>query len=338
MPVVLAVTAFLLTFIGVDFFRRWSLRIGLLDIPNDRSSHSSPIPRGAGLVIATVCLVLYSAISILSTGGFYYSYLAAAILVASISWLDDLYSVPFQWRLAVHIIAAILLVSGLGYPTEIYIPGSNEFVHIGFFGAILAFLWVVGMINAFNFIDGIDGLAATQSILAGLAWFVLGLLYPFETVSTYGLILAASCLGFLIHNWNPAKVFMGDVGSTFLGVTFAALPFMASFERPESSSWLFTVAVAFVWVFIFDPGFTVLHRAMSGEKIWNPHRQHIFQRMVALGWSHKSVTLIYAVFTIAVISLAVIATFKGFWEVFSVLSILLISISIIVFSLRAKIT
>mgnify|MGYP001348956244 CR=1 FL=1 len=325
--------AFLATYFGVEAFRHWSLRAGLLDVPNDRSSHGSPIPRGSGLVIALVSLLLYSVTSNILTHNFKWHYVVAAGLVASISWLDDLYSVPFALRLLVHSVAAAMLIWGVGFFKAIYLPGFGITFEAGNFGAVIAFLWIVWMINAYNFMDGIDGIAGSQAILAGISWLLLGYISGYTSVYFAGGIVAFSCLGFLIHNWSPAKVFMGDVGSAFLGFTFAALPLMAAEEKPADSPILLFAAIMFVWFFLFDSIFTIFRRATRGERVWTAHREHLYQRVTMSGHSHSYVTLLYAGFTsIVVLGFFTGMIFRGNWEFLAVFTSLLLSFALILYA------
>ena len=220
------------TFWGVRAFVRWSGgRKVLQDIPNERSSHTRPTARGGGAVFVAACLIFYVAYTILFARDFCWQYFAGALLIASISWLDDLRSISFVWRFAVHAAAAVLLVqticvSPFDCAQTISAGGGGTVLGICVFGA--AVLWLVWMTNAYNFMDGIDGIAAAQAVAAGFGWLLVGKLWHLETISLFGGVIAFANLGFLIFNWQPAKVFMGDVGSAFLGFTFAAMPFLAA--------------------------------------------------------------------------------------------------------------
>jgi UDP-N-acetylmuramyl pentapeptide phosphotransferase/UDP-N-acetylglucosamine-1-phosphate transferase len=160
----------------------------------------------------------------------------------------------------------------------------------------LALLWVVGLTNAFNFMDGIDGIAACQAITAGLGWGFLALQAGVPFAAALGFLLASSSLGFLCHNWSPARVFMGDVGSLFLGFTLAMLPFLVGeLSRDRSGTGLACSAVSLMWPFVFDSTFTFLRRLIKGENVFDAHRSHLYQRLVRAGWSHPAVTFLYAV-------------------------------------------
>ncbi len=288
---------FLLTFIGVWFFRRWSRRRQLLDVPNERSSHTVPTPRGGGSVIVVVCLAAYTVSEIFSGGNFRWSYLLGAAAVALISWLDDIYTISSVWRFVVHSATALLVIVSLGSFDEIYVPFAQN-IKIGFAGTMLTFLWIVWLTNAYNFMDGIDGIAGLQAVTAGLGWLLCGAAAGGSSAGFYGGIIAASSFGFLIQNWQPAKIFMGDVGSAFLGYSFAVLPLLAKSENGMDASvlpLLPALAVGLVWLFVFDTLWTFAGRLLKGEKIWQAHRSHLYQKMVIGGFSHRSVSGFYGV-------------------------------------------
>ena len=295
---------FAATYLGVRRYRFWSLRKNLLDIPNERSSHTAPTPRGGGLIIVIASLTAYVVCSKITGRNFSGSYLAGAFLIALISWLDDLLTISFVWRFLIHSAAAILVVSTLGYFTEIELPFLGTF-NLKIYGAILTFIWIVWLTNAYNFMDGIDGLAGMQAVTAGIGWIIVGKIAGFQTAALLGGILAFSSLAFLIENWSPAKIFMGDVGSAFLGFSFAVLPLLA---RNEGAGGAFTasrlplIAAALIWLFLFDTILTFLRRLLKREKVWQAHREHIYQKLVVFGYTHRFVSILYgAVSVVAII-------------------------------------
>jgi UDP-N-acetylmuramyl pentapeptide phosphotransferase/UDP-N-acetylglucosamine-1-phosphate transferase len=174
---------------------------------------------------------------------------------------------------------------------------------------VITFFWVMGLINAYNFMDGIDGLAGVQAVVAGLGWALLGGIEGQILISSFGLLVAASSLGFLGHNWSPARVFMGDVGSAFLGYAFAVLPVMAIAENPH----LFLAGVLLVWPFVFDPTFTFIRRLRNGEDVFSAHRSHLYQRLVITGYSHRFVTLLYLGLNLTGLGLALLWGLKFPW-------------------------
>lgn len=283
---------FFLSYTGVEKFRLWSLRENLIDVPNERSSHSVPKPRGGGLLIVALSLLAYILYAFFWTANFTPSYLIGAAGVALVSWLDDRRSVAFGWRLLTHSLAAAIVIYELGYWEKPYMPEFNNLA-LGVGGVLLTFFWIVWMTNAYNFMDGIDGLAGIQAVSAGIGWSIVGKLLGFEQTAFYGGVLAFSSLGFLIHNWSPAKIFMGDVGSAFLGYTFAVMPLLARRENSADTDFLPLIAVVLLWLFLFDTLATLFRRLLKKQKIWRAHREHLYQRMIIGGNSHRSVAILY---------------------------------------------
>ena len=306
---ILFAAAFALSYGGTGYFRRWTLRREILDIPNERSSHSAPTPRGGGLVIAMVAVFLYLATAYFTAERIAVGYLIGAVLIAAISWLDDLFSISSVWRLAVHSICGLLIVWDIGYFETLYVPYFRT-IELGYWGAVLTICWIVWLTNAYNFMDGIDGIAGVQAVTAGIGWLVIGLILGSVETSLFAGIIAFSSLGFLIHNWQPAKIFMGDVGSAFLGFSFAVLPLITARDRAEYAFILPLIGVFLVWFFVFDAVFTLIKRLIGGKKIWLPHREHIYQRLVIEGFSHQFVTLLYGVNSLIVLAAVI------FWLVF----------------------
>lgn len=293
---------FAVSIIGVELFRRLSVRREMLDIPNERSSHNVPTPRGGGIVICLVSVVTFFIYSFFVGESFYWAYFAGAGIVAGISLLDDIKTISPFWRIMFHSLAAGLAVWTFGGFEVILVPFYG-IIQIGFWVNIFTFLWIVWLINAYNFMDGIDGIAATQSVTAGVGWSLTGLFWGIEDIAFYGGVLAVSSMGFLLLNWQPAKIFMGDVGSAFLGYTFAVIPLMAlkRMESPEAEAILPWIAVVFVWFFVFDSVLTFFKRLFRGEKVWQPHREHIYQKLVIAGLTHSKVTGIYGLGSIILI-------------------------------------
>ncbi len=285
-------TTFLAAYLGVAALRHWAHNGRAVDIPNARSSHTQPTPRGGGLLIVIVTLLgltIYGLSKSRSLDWGFGAYMAGAIIIAAIGWLDDLQSVPFWLRIIVQSLAAIMIIIFIGYLNDITFPVAGS-ITLGWRGIPLTFVLIVGLINAYNFMDGIDGLAGIQAVLGGLAWLVVGLTLTATPTAVLGILIAASALGFLLHNWSPARIFMGDVGSTFLGFTFAVLIILNGNE----DALLAAVGLLFLWPFIFDTSFTLIRRLKRRENIFEAHRTHLYQRLVITGYSHSFVSLLYA--------------------------------------------
>lgn len=300
------------SYFGVGIVRRWSIANDIFDVPNERSSHTVPMPLGGGLVIVLIGLLSYVLISFFYSHQFAPGYFAGAILIALVSWIDDLYSIPVGLRLFTHSAAAIAVIWDLGFLYEIYVPLLDINLEVGTIGAALTFLWIVWMINAYNFMDGIDGIAASQAIIACTGWVLLGLIFGYKGVYSYGGILICVSFGFLIHNWQPAKIFMGDVGSSFLGFTLSVMPLLALDENAANAPIVALASFVFVWFFLFDTIFTFLLRLFSGKRFWYAHRDHIYQKLIISGFSHKSTTLLYILLSaISVASFIIWLDFRG---------------------------
>jgi UDP-N-acetylmuramyl pentapeptide phosphotransferase/UDP-N-acetylglucosamine-1-phosphate transferase len=219
-------------------------------------------------------------------------YFLSAVLLSTISFLDDLRSLSAFVRLSVHGLCALIIIATCGYLSEVTAGGSTY--HLGAAGAILTWLWIVGLTNAYNFMDGIDGLAGAQAVFAGIGWAVFGSLWNEPVLLLAGALIATTALGFLRYNWPPASIFMGDVGSAFLGFTFAVLP-MLSREGPSGS---LIPAVILVWPFIFDTSLTVIRRLIRRENVFAAHRSHLYQRLNVAGYSHRWISTLYTLFAI----------------------------------------
>jgi UDP-N-acetylmuramyl pentapeptide phosphotransferase/UDP-N-acetylglucosamine-1-phosphate transferase len=190
------------------------------------------------------------------------------------------------------IVAAISIV-GLGYFKMVTVPFVGE-IQLGLAGIAITFLWIMGLTNAYNFMDGIDGLAGGVALSAGLAWMWLASNINNPFAFWVALAITAGSLGFLGHNWSPARIFMGDVGSTFLGYSFAVLPLISS-DRGGDALLLGTLLM---WTIIFDAGLTFLGRLIKRENVFAPHRSHLYQRLVMAGYRHETVSALYVLLTL----------------------------------------
>ena len=340
LPAVIFLTALVLTWAGVALFRKWTLRREIFDVPNERSSHTQPTPRGGGVAIVAVTLAGYIIGSSVANIPISYGYIAAGLLIAGISWLDDLISIPFWARLAVHLGGSIVLIRDVGHWDEIFIPTADITVPLGaVIGTVVTLGWLVWLINSYNFMDGIDGIAGIQAVIAGTAWAVFAAWLGMSATFLFAGVLASAALGFLVHNWAPAKIFMGDVGSAFLGFTLAAVPLLARRELTDLQfqSLLPVVAVLFVWYFVFDSLLTFFRRLLRGHRVWEAHREHIYQRLIISGWNHGQVALLYGTLA-GLLSVSVIFAiiFSGKVAVLTLLCLLIPTIALIYLGGRKK--
>lgn len=295
MKFVLAFDSALFVIAGIASFwmcylaRKYALSRSILDYPNERSSHSTPVPRGGGVAIAITFLGLCAA---LAGFGMIATTTAVALIgggsvVSVIGWIDDrLGGVGRLWRFGVHLFAGIFAVAWLGGVSSLRL-GSAEIVLGPIVGSTLAVLCVVWSINLFNFMDGIDGLAAGEAVSVGLAGALLTIaLFGQNEIATLGVAAAGSAAGFLAWNWPPAKIFMGDVGSGFLGFVFAILALLSELHGAlPATAWLLLAGV-----FVLDSTATLLRRVWRREQWYAAHRSHAYQRLVSYGYSHRFVT------------------------------------------------
>lgn len=282
-----------LSYIGVFYIRHIALRHKIMDHPNEGSSHSKPMPLGGGLIIAILVLVVGAWVANEIDWKRSLIYIFSGSIIAWMGWHDDVYSLPASFRLAVQGIVAAISIWGMGYFKVLTLASAGE-LQLGWFGIIITFLWIIGLINAFNFMDGIDGMAGGVAFSAGLGWMWLSRNVHNDFAFWIALAIAASSLGFLGHNWSPAKIFMGDVASTFLGYSFAVLSLIVSDQRGDA----LLIGTILMWTVILDAGVTFISRLTKRENVFSRHRSHLFQRLVISGYKHSTISSLYIVLTL----------------------------------------
>jgi Fuc2NAc and GlcNAc transferase len=274
------------TYLLTRIVKHYALIHNITDIPNKRSSHSIPTPRGGGLAIVISFLmgiILYSAVFEIS-----FNWLMLLVgggwAIAWIGWVDDKKALKPWPRMLVHFFLAGCIIFIVG--PEFSLSFIPTFHLSNYLSLTLIIFYIVWMINLYNFMDGIDGLASSQCLSVSTAACIFAYLNNHvELTFCYGLLSAIS-IGFLFFNWHPAKIFLGDVGSGFLGFMFALLAVWG--EYSDSVLWI-TVTIL-MGVFIVDATFTLLKRLVNKQVITQPHRDHTYQKLVLLGWSHSKVS------------------------------------------------
>lgn len=284
-PVIVAVS-FSLTWA----LRRYALSRSLMDIPNARSSHSVPTPRGGGVAIV---LAFTLALFMLLFAGLMASPVFAAIagagaVIAIIGFMDDHGHIAARWRLLGHFAASIWLLFWMGG-----LPAVELFGHafdLGWLGNVLAAFYLVWLLNLYNFMDGIDGIASVEAICVCLGACLLYWIAGNVELIWAPLLLAAAVAGFLFWNFPPAKIFMGDAGSGFLGIVLGALSIQAAWASADMLwGWLILLGV-----FIVDATFTLFRRLLRGDKVYEAHRSHAYQYASRRFGSHLKVTSVVA--------------------------------------------
>jgi Fuc2NAc and GlcNAc transferase len=297
----LPATAALVTALLTGLLYRYAFRAGLIDRPNPRSSHTIPTARGGGLAIvatASAALGLLCLLNILPVRLF----AAAAgggLAVAAVGFFDDRHALPARVRLAVHLCAAIWCLAWLGGLPPLLI--GRQLIHLGWSGYLLGTLAIVWVLNLFNFMDGIDGIAASEAIFVTCAGAVLGS-PPATPEVLAAAIVGAACMGFLVWNWPPAKIFMGDVGSGYLGFMIAVLALAATRSNPVSI-WVWLILGG---TFFVDATVTLVRRTLHGERVHEAHRSHAYQWLARRWGRHLPVTL-------SVLALNVLWLFPAAW-------------------------
>lgn len=271
-------------------FRRYALAKQIMDIPNARSSHSIPTPRGGGVAIVLVFLsglwVLKYTASL--SNPMLYGLLGAGGSVAVLGYLDDRSPISARWRLLGHFCASAWGLWCLGGMPPLVVLGAS-LPSASFLGQLLAVVYLVWLLNLYNFMDGIDGLAGIEALSACLGGFLL--LYAHgQADGTPLILLAMAVLGFLVWNFPPAKIFMGDAGSGFLGMVLGLFSVQAAHVDPAFFwSWLILLGV-----FIVDATWTLMRRFARCEKVYQAHRSHAYQVAARSFGSHKTVSLAIA--------------------------------------------
>ncbi len=284
----LLASAFSLSAFFTGLMRIYARRANLLDVPNRRSSHQIATPRGGGL--AVVIVFLGAVASLYALGKLPAAMLSAfwvgGLLIAGVGFIDDHRDLSARTRFSVQLIAATFAVVVLGGGAEIQI-GTRLF-DLGIFGDMLAIIFLVWFINLYNFMDGIDGLASAEALSIAISALIVSTTDSNEITSSLLAIIAGSALGFLVWNWPPAKIFMGDVGSGFFGFIIAVLAIISS-NQGGLSIWCWLILAG---VFVVDATITLVTRFIQGEQWYSAHKSHAYQKASRLLSSHRPVTLI----------------------------------------------
>lgn len=286
-------------------------KVGAMDVPkDDRRMHTKPIPRLGGLAIFLAFLLVFFVFS-KQIDRQMQSILLGAILIVILGVFDDIRSLNALLKLIVQIAAACIVVFYGGcriqYVTNPFGSGASAYINLGVFSVPLTLLWIVGITNAVNFIDGLDGLACGVCCISSVNILVIALLVSEPDVALPMAVLAGACIGFLPFNFNPAKIFMGDTGATFLGFMLASVSIQGLFKSYALIS--FAVPFLLLGVPIFDICFAVIRRVASGKNPMEADRGHVHHRLIDMGFSQKqSVAIAYILTAILGLSAVVLAS------------------------------
>ncbi|EPJ2812554.1 MraY family glycosyltransferase [Pseudomonas putida] len=267
--------------------RRYALAKNIIDVPNARSSHSVPTPRGGGVSIVVAFLAALAVMAfqagaqtdaLVALGG-------AGAVIAVLGFMDDHGHIAARWRLLGHFAAATWILFWLGGLPVLQVFGWS--LDLGWAGGVLAAIYLVWLLNLYNFMDGIDGIASVEAITVCLGASLLYWLSGQAGMTALPLLLAAAVAGFLFWNFPPAKIFMGDAGSGFLGIVLGGLSLQAAWQ----SSQLFWCWLILLGVFIVDASYTLVRRLLRGDKVYEAHRSHAYQFASRRYGRHLPVTL-----------------------------------------------
>lgn len=316
------------SFVLTWLLRRYALARSIIDIPNARSSHTVPTPRGGGVAIV---LSFLFALPVLATVGWLtwptmWAMLGAGSGVALLGFLDDHGHIAARWRLLGHFAASVWALYWLGGLPAITLFGFR--LDLAWLGNILAVLYLVWMLNLYNFMDGIDGIASVEAICACLGACLLYWLGGFESLIVAPLVLAMAVAGFLYWNFPPARIFMGDAGSGFLGIILGLLSLQAAWISPE----LLWVWLILLGVFIVDATVTLIRRLLRGDKVYEAHRSHAYQFASRHYGRHLPVTL--AVAAINLLWLLPLAACVVLWNLDGALALTVAYVPLVLLAIR----
>jgi len=300
---IIAAAVFVASLSGTGGVIRLLRARAILDYPNERSSHSTPTPKGGGIAVIGWIAIAWVAIAWPTPmAGDATAIIVAALGLAVLSWIDDLRGLNPVWRLLAQVIAVTFVLS-LSWD-----PSTPE---NGYFGGLLPGAWDilaaglawVWFINLFNFMDGIDGIAGVETAAIGIGVALVAAMAGLAPLfGPFGIAVAASALGFLWWNWHPAKIFLGDVGSVPLGFLLGWL----LLELAAAGQW--APAIILPLYYLADATLTLMRRGLRGEKIWQAHREHFYQHAVAHGLKHAEVVRYILFANVALMACAVAAT------------------------------
>jgi Fuc2NAc and GlcNAc transferase len=268
-----AVAVGVFSFALTHVLRRYALHKSLLDIPNGRSSHTVATPRGGGVAIVVsylVALVWMLSAGLMARDSFLAMF-GAGVLIAALGFLDDHGHIAARWRLLGHFLAAAWALFWLGGLPAIDVFGMT--LAPGLVVNVLAAFYLVWLLNLYNFMDGIDGIASVEAICVCIGAAIIYALSGFATLMWLPVLLACAVAGFLIWNFPPARIFMGDAGSGFLGIMLGCL----SLQGAWISSQFLWVWLILLGVFIVDATVTLIRRLIRGDKVYEAHRSHAYQ-------------------------------------------------------------
>ncbi|MCL2366175.1 MAG: undecaprenyl/decaprenyl-phosphate alpha-N-acetylglucosaminyl 1-phosphate transferase [Oscillospiraceae bacterium] len=338
--IVAVVVAFAVSFATTPVVKWFAHKVGAIDIPKDaRRVHKSPIPRLGGLAIFVgfmLSVLFFAEIDIQVRG-----VLIGAVIIVILGVLDDIFTLKAYIKFFIQIVAAVIaiyhdvMIEIFSNPFAFSGNGS-EFVYLGYLAIPITIIWIVGITNSVNLIDGLDGLAVGVSTISAVVMLIIALMVSYPNVAIIMAALAGACIGFLPHNFNPAKIFMGDTGALLLGYLLATVSIIGLFKFYAVVS--FAAPLLVLAVPLFDTAFAFIRRLLKGQNPMVADRGHFHHRLIDMGLTHKqAVAVLYAVsgllgllavvittsdlvralillFAVLVAAVVVFFIFKGTWK------------------------
>ena len=277
------ITAFVVATVATGWLASRESHRWFIDHPNERSLHDRPVSRAGGIAILAGISAGLAILAFIEAPGPGYGWiLIGAIVIACISFADDVRRISPMIRIVFHLAAGVCIVFADLPPDRIVLPGAA--LHLApAVGAVFTVLFVAWFVNLYNFMDGMDGFASGMTVIGFTALAVFCAVQGADALAAVGLVVVAASLGFLPFNFPPARIFMGDLGSTILGYACAATMLYA--ERSASVPlWISGLVFS---PFIVDASVTLVWRTIAGQRPWRPHREHFYQRLVRFGWGHR---------------------------------------------------
>ncbi len=306
--------AFAIAYAATPIVKTLSLKIGAIDIPKDeRRMHKRPIPTIGGVAIFYGALI--SILCFCNVDSQLMGVLLGAVIIVSLGVLDDILDLSALFKFLIQILAALLVVLHgvkIEYVTNPFVSG--QYISLGMWAVPLTVFWIVGVTNAFNLIDGLDGLSVGVSAISAISLFSVAILTGETNLAIVAAAIAGSCFGFLPYNKYPASIFMGDAGSTFLGFVFGSISVMGLFKGYAAIS----ICVPFLILAlpIFDTSFAIIRRLLKGQSPMHPDRGHLHHRLIDMGFNQRqSVTILCIASGLLSLS-AVVLILSGFERAF----------------------
>lgn len=316
--------AFLVTVLATPLVKNLAIKLGAVDLPNNRKVHQNIMPRLGGLAIFIgffISFFLFLPLNQVSIG-----LMLGSIIIVTFGMLDDVYGLPAMAKVAGQLLAAVTVIL-FGIQMEfVFVPFilADNWT-LGWLAIPFTLLWLVGITNAVNLIDGLDGLAAGVSAIATIVMLIMAIMKGEQFVAIYCVILLGAIIGFLLFNFYPAKIFMGDTGSLFLGFNLAAISILGF--KQITLALIFPILI--LGVPIYDTFCAIVRRLINKQPIAVADKNHLHHCLLRLGFSHRTTVLIIYGLSIFFGVMALILTQTGLWIFIIVVSLLAVSLQII---------